>query len=78
MDDTLIKKRIEYYCEFDMDEAGTVKEPRWCGGVVEKNCDGTWVITGKMRKCWKVGEAVEVFWDKIPDAGLPACRARVA
>ena len=78
VDDTLIKKRIEYYCEFDMDEGGTVKEPRWCGGVVEKICDGTWVITGKMRKCWKVGEAVEVLWDKIPDAGLPACRARVA
>ena len=33
-----------------------------------------------MRKCWKKSEAVEVFWDAIPDADppMPACRDKVA
>jgi len=40
--------------------------------------DGTWVIPGRARKCWEEGEAVEVFWDAIPDADMPACRDKVA
>ena len=79
IDETLIGKRIEYLSEFDMYEEGTEKESRWCSGVVERICDGTWVIPGKMRKCWKEGEAVEIFWDAIPDASdMPACRDKVA
>ena len=78
VDETLLGKRIEFLSEFDMDEEGTEKEPRWCSGVVERICDGTWVIPGKVRKCWKEGEAVEVFWDAIPDADMPACRDNVA
>jgi len=78
VDETLLGKRIEFLSEFDMDEEGTEKEPRWCSGVVERICDGTWVIPGKVRKCWKEGEAVEVFWDAIPDADMPACRDKVA
>ena len=78
VDETLLGKRIEFLSEFDMDEEGTEKEPRWCSGVVERICDGTWVIPGKARKCWKEGEAVEVFWDAIPDADMPACRDKVA
>jgi len=74
----LIGKRIEYLSEFDMDDKGTEQEPRWCSGVVQRICEGTWVIPGKMRKCWKEGEAVEVFWDVIPDADMPACRDKVA
>jgi len=74
----LIGKRVEYLAEFDMDDSGTEKEPRWCSGVVERICDGTWVIPGRMRKCWKENEAVEVFWDAIPEADAPACRAQVA
>ena len=74
----LLGKRIEYLAEFDMDDNGAVKEPRWCSGIVERICDGTWVITGRMRKCWKEGEAVEVFWDAIPDADMSACREKVA
>ena len=63
-----------------MYEECTEKEPRWCSRVIERICDGTWVIPGKVRKCWKEGEAVEVFWDAIPDADIdmPACRDRVA
>ena len=78
VDKALIGKRIEFLAEFDMDEEGTEKEPRWCSGVVERICDGTWVIPGKCRKCWKEGEAVEVFFDAIPDADTPACREKVA
>ena len=78
VDDILIGKRVEYLSEFDMDDEGTEQEPRWCSGVVERICDGTWVIPGKMRKCWKEGEAVEVFWDVIPDADMPACRDKMA
>ena len=61
VDETLIGKRIEFLSEFDMDEEGTEKEPRWCSGVVERICDGTWVIPGKVKKCRKEDEAVEVF-----------------
>ena len=78
VNEDLLGKRIEYLAEFDMDEEGAEKEPRWCSGVVERICDGTWVITGRMRKCWKEGEAVEVLWDAIPDADMPACREKVA
>lgn len=78
IDKTLIGKQIEHLSEFDMDEEGTEKEPRWCSGVVERICDGTWVIPGKCRKCWKEGEAVEVFFDAIPNADTPACREKVA
>ena len=74
----LIGKRVEYLAEFDMDDNGTEKEPRWCSGVVERICDGTWVIPGRMRKCWNENEAVEVFWDAVPEADAPACRAQVA
>ena len=62
-----------------MYEEGTEQESRWCSGVVERICDGTWVIPGKMRKCWKEGEGVEIFWDAIPDASdMPVCRDKVA
>ena len=47
---------------------------QWSGGKI---CDGTWVIPGKVRKCWKEGEGVEVLWDVMPDADMPACRDKV-
>ena len=78
VDETLIGKRIEYLSEFDIDTEGTTKELRWCSGVVERICDGTWVIPGRARKCWNEGEAVEVFFDAIPDADMVACREKVA
>ena len=51
VDDTLGGKGIEVLSEFDMDEEGTEKESWWCSQVVERICDGTWVIPGKARKC---------------------------
>ena len=45
------------------------------GGVVERICDGTWVMPGKRAKCYEKGKAAEVLWDYIPDIGLSACRS---
>ena len=80
VDESLISKRIEVVISFEMNDEGTEQAQRWCSGVVERICDGTWVIPGKMRKCWKKGEAVDVFWDAIPDTDppMPACRDKVA
>ena len=47
----------------------------WCGGVVQRVSDGTWIIptiSGRGRKMYAAGEAVEVYWDAIPDANFPA------
>ena len=38
---TLIGSRIEYLLEFDINEDGTKKDWRWCGGVDERVCDET-------------------------------------
>lgn len=71
INDSLIGTRIEYLSEFDMDDEGTVKELRWCGGVVKRICDGTRGIPGKQRKRYKKGEPVEIFWDAISEADIP-------
>ena len=80
VDETLTRKRIEVVISFDLNPEGTVTAERWCSGVVERICDGTWIIPGRARKCWKEGEAVEVFWDAIEDTEppMPACRSMVA
>ena len=75
LDDELIGKRIDYLAEFELDDKGTEKDLRWCSGVVERVCDGTWVQPGCRTKCYKVGEAAEMFWDPIPDADMPAHRS---
>ena len=78
VDETLIGKRIEVLISFDINKESAETAQQWCCGAVERICDGTWVIPGRARKCWKEGEAVEVFWDAMPDADMPACRDRVA
>ena len=70
VDESLIGKRIEYRCLFDMDDEGLVKKPRWCCGVIERLCDGSWIIPGHPRKRWKVAEAAEICWDAMPDANI--------
>ena len=73
LDESFLGKRIEYLAEFDMDEAGTKREIRWCSGVIQKICDGTWQIQGEMRgQCYKESKAAKVFWDAIPDAEMEA------
>ena len=70
VDESLIGKRIEYRCLFDMDDEGLVKKPRCCCGVIERLCDGSWIIPGHPRKRWKVAEAAEICWDAMPDANI--------
>ena len=63
-----------------MDERGTVKKLCFCGGVVERISDGTWIIptvSGRGRKCYGIGEAAEVDWDPFPDADYPGGRTIV-
>ena len=50
---TLIGSRIEYLSEFNIDEDGTKKDWRWCGGVIERVCDDTWVKADNRRQCCK-------------------------
>ena len=42
------------------------KVMHWCGGVVEKILDGTWLLPIARKKCYKVNEAALVLWDAIP------------
>ena len=53
LDQSNVGKRIEYLCNFDMDEGGTVQEQRWCTGEIEAVSDGSWVMYGHFRKTWK-------------------------
>lgn len=60
-----------------MDDKGTIKELRWCGGLVERICNSSWLIPGSRRKKYKVGEAADIFWDAIPQADLGPSRCIV-
>ena len=73
VDESLLGSRIEYLSEFELDdenEEGENKDLRWCSGIVERVCDGTWIKAGKRRQCYKEGEAAEVFWDTIPECNM--------
>jgi hypothetical protein len=61
LDATFIGKRIEHLSNFDIDDKGENLDLRWCGGVIEEVSDGTWIIPGKRRKCYKEGEAAKVY-----------------
>ena len=77
VDDSLLGTRIEYLFEFDIDDPdkGSKKILEWCAGVVERTCDGTWLMPGARTKCYKKGEAAEILWDAIPVAGIPPSRS---
>ena len=78
IDESLAGTRIEYVYEFDndIDDKGDTKVLEWCGGIVERICDGTWIIPGARTKCYKEGEAAEIFWDAIICAGIPQPQSR--
>ena len=46
----------------------------WMVGKVERLSDGTWLMTGASTKCYKEGEAPEVYWDAVPEANCPPGR----
>ena len=75
VDEYLLGTRIEYLSKFQLDDEnqeGGNKDLRWCSGIVEIVCDGTWIKAGKRRQCYKEGEAAEVFWDAIPECNVEA------
>ena len=77
VNDSLVGTRIEYLSEFDIEDPdqGSTKILEWCGGVVERICDGTWLIPGARTKCYKEGEVAEIFWDAILIADIPPSRS---
>ena len=44
------------------------------GRAVERVSDSTWLMPGARTKCYKEGEAVEVYWDAVPEANYPLGR----
>ena len=44
------------------------------GGAFERVNDGTWLMPGARTKCYKQGEAEEVYWDVVPEANYPPGR----
>ena len=74
---SLVGTRIEYLSKFDIDDLdkGSTKILEWCGGVVEKICDGTWLIPRARTKCYKERKVEEVLWDAIPIADIPPSRS---
>ena len=45
----LIGEKISYYCNVDMDEAGTTKEAIWMNGTVCRVSDGTWLLNERSK-----------------------------
>ena len=72
LDESFVGKKIEYLSEFDINDSGTETQLRWCSGVIEEVCDGTWIMAGKRSKCFKKNEAARVLWDPIPEADMEA------
>ena len=66
--ESLIGIKIEYFSSSDMDKAGSETNVLWMGGTVEILSDGTWLMPGARKKCYKEGEAEEVYWDAVPEA----------
>jgi hypothetical protein len=62
VDATLLGKRLEICCDYDLEEGGS--EARWSAGEVIAVSDGTNIaIPGKPRAKFKTGEAVMMRWD---------------
>ena len=45
----------------------------WCGGVVIKICDGTWLKPNGCTRCYNENEAAEINWDAMPESKPKAC-----
>ncbi|KAL7546176.1 hypothetical protein ACHAWF_015185 [Thalassiosira exigua] len=74
---SLVDTRIEYYTKFDLDEKGTETANKWCGGVIKRVSDGTWLLPGARTRCYKRGEAAEVLWDPVEEIGMGSVRSIV-
>ena len=75
IDATFIGTQIKYLSEFDINEEGTIKDVRWCAGVVKAISDGTapkWLKQNAVRACYKVNEAALIDWDAITETNMEA------
>ena len=71
--ESLIRDKISYYCNIDMDERDTEKKPIWMNGTVCRVSDGTWPLTERPRtRCHPAGEAAEVCFDAMPEINFIA------
>ena len=63
IDKSFIGTRIEYLYGFDnaIYAKGDNKVVEWRGGIIERICDGTCIIRDARTKCYKEGEAAEIF-----------------
>ena len=59
--ESLIGMIIEYFSSIDMDKAGSETNVLWMGDIVERLSDGTWLMHGARKKCYKEGKAEEVY-----------------
>ena len=72
--ESLIGMIIEYLSSIYMDKAGSETNVIWVGGTVEIVIDGTWLMPVSRTKCYKKGEAEEVYWDAVPEVNYPPGR----
>ena len=64
VDSTLLGKRLEICCNYDLLPPLVGKEPRWCAGEVVLISDGTNIaIPDRPRAKYPKGEAVMMRWD---------------
>ena len=66
--ESIIGMRIEYLSIIDMDKAVSETNVLWMGGTVEIVSDGTLLMPESSTKCYKEGEAAEVYWDAVPES----------
>ena len=69
--ESLIGMIIKYLSSIDMDKAVSETNVLWMGGTVERVSDGTWLMPVERNKCYKEGEAAEVYWDAVSGANYP-------
>ena len=46
----------------------------WMGGTVERVSYGSWLMPGARTKCYKEGEAAELYWYAVPESNYPPGR----
>ena len=74
LDSFFLKKQIEVLISFDIEQKdGMLKKVlHWCGGVVARICDGTWLRDGAQTRCYEANKAAYILWDSIPDMKIAA------
>ena len=64
--ESLIGMRIKYLSSIDMEKAGSETNVLWMGVMVERVSDGIWLMPVAGTKCYKEGQATEVYWYRLP------------